>query len=215
MCGPLSLALPTREMNSQKKILSLFIYNIGRMTTYALLGFLFGILGAGFYFIGIQQQFSIFAGIILFLLALFYIIGKKHYRFSFLNGFYGFIQEKTISLIRKIRSPFGFYLFGIMNGLLPCGMIYMALAASLSLASPGESVLFMIMFGAGTIPAMLLFGFAGQWMGIKYRRLFQKATPFFVGLVAVLLIIRGLNMNTSLFHPMHAAGSEVIIPCMK
>ena len=197
MCGPLAFGLPTARMPISKKIFSLLLYNLGRVTTYASIGLLFGLLGAGFYLAGFQQQLSVISGILLLLTACIYLAGRKHYRPGFLSGFYTFIQQHIISFIGRIKTPAGFYLFGILNGLLPCGMIYMGVAAALSTGTPGESVLFMAMFGLGTLPAMLAFGISTQWVGIKYRRRLQSITPFFIVLIAVLLLVRGLSPHTT------------------
>lgn len=201
MCGPLSLALPGQGLPGRKRSLALLLYNLGRVTTYTLLGILLSLVGRGFYLVGWQQQFSVMAGIVVLLLVIFYIAGKRHYRISLLNGFYQFILQQTSAFIGKIKNPAGCYLFGLLNGLLPCGMVYIAIAATLSLSSTAGSAFFMFMFGLGTLPAMLVFNLTTTSIGVKNLPLFRRMAPFFVGLAALLLILRGLNLDIPFLSP--------------
>jgi sulfite exporter TauE/SafE len=97
------------------------------------------------------------------------------------------------------------------NGLLPCGMVYIALAATLSLPQISQSVVFMALFGAGTLPAMMLVGYAGQMIKPDVRKSFQKAVPVFIALMGVVLILRGMNLGIPFISPelTHAAGAAI------
>jgi sulfite exporter TauE/SafE len=93
------------------------------------------------------------------------------------------------------------YAAGIMNGLLPCGLVYMALAAALVSGSASNSMLFMVFFGVGTIPALLLIVNAGQLMKPSFRNKLKKMVPVISLMIGVLLVLRGLNLNIPFISP--------------
>jgi len=201
MCGPLSLALPTHHLSETKRFIALFIYQLGRIITYSLLGLLFGLLGTTIAIGGFQQEFSILLGIIILLLAILFQVRKTTLHIKWLNGFYQFIQQLIVELFKKARSPFSFLLLGMANGLLPCGMIYVAIAAAMASVNLTEGVLFMSMFGAGTLPAMLCVSYMGQMIGLPARQVMKKAVPYFVMAMAIVLILRGMNLDIPYISP--------------
>ncbi|MGB3007651.1 MAG: sulfite exporter TauE/SafE family protein [Chitinophagaceae bacterium] len=201
MCGPLSLALPTQHLSAQHKFISLLLYQIGRIITYSVFGLIFGIAGRRIYINGYQQWFSIGMGALILLLAFLYFIQQKTVHFKLLNRFYISVQNLIVRLLKSTKNSFGFLLMGMANGLLPCGMVYIAIAATLSFTSISESVGFMAMFGAGTLPAMMLVTYAGQFLKIEVRQLFRKAVPYFVMTMGLLLILRGLNLGIPYISP--------------
>src|SRR5436190_12053286 len=156
MCGPLSLALPVHHLSKTGKFLSFLLYQFGRIIIYSSLGLIFGLAGRRIYISGYQQGFSIILGVIVLVLAAMYFIQKHSVHLSFLNRFYLFVQKMMTKLLRSKANAFSFLMIGIANGLLPCGMVYIAIAATLSLTQVIHSVLFMAMFGLGTFPAMML-----------------------------------------------------------
>ena len=209
MCGPLSLALPTGHLSGTGKFFSLLLYQFGRIITYSLIGLLFGLAGRGIYISGYQQWFSITLGSIVLLLAIFYFVQKKSPHFRFFNRFYYFIQQKMGQLLRSAKGPVGFLLLGMVNGFLPCGMVYIAMAATLSLTSVGQSIFFMAAFGAGTLPAMMLVALTGQYLKPGIRNSLRKAVPVFITLMGIVLILRGMNLGIPFISPElpQAAGS--------
>ncbi len=201
MCGPLSLALPTQHLSGTRKFLSLLLYQVGRIITYSIFGLLFGLAGRSIYMAGIQQRFSILLGVIILLLSLFYFLRKTRIRLSFLDQFYIFIQQLISGLLRKAKGPAGFFLMGVANGFLPCGMVYLAVAAAISSTGISQAVAFMAAFGAGTLPAMMIVAYLGQVISLSVRRAMRKAVPYFVVIMAVVLILRGLNLGIPYISP--------------
>lgn len=201
MCGPLSLALPTQYLSKTQKFLSLLIYQFGRIITYSCFGLVFGLAGRRIYISGYQQWFSIAMGIFVLALAALYFIQKHSIHFSFLNRFYLSVQQLISNLLKRSGGPFSFLLLGLANGLLPCGLVYVAVAATLSFTEIAESVSFMAMFGAGTLPAMMLVGYAGQLVNAEARQLMRKAVPVFITLMGIILILRGLNLGIPFISP--------------
>ncbi|HUP12963.1 MAG TPA: sulfite exporter TauE/SafE family protein [Niastella sp.] len=212
MCGPLSLALPLYHFSAIKKFISLLLYQAGRVITYSLVGLLFGVAGRRLYLAGYQQTFSIATGILLLLMALLYFAGQRSIHFKAFNSFYLAIQKLVGKLLRSPRGMISFLLLGMANGLLPCGMVYIALAATLSFNEVSESVSFMAMFGLGTLPAMMLVGYAGTMISFRQRMNLKKLVPVFISLVGVLLILRGLDLGIPFISPSlpHSPGTSVI-----
>lgn len=214
MCGPIALALPRKEKGSKLDFFTgRILYNLGRVTTYLFLGVLIGFLGKGIALAGYQQTLSLLIGILLLLLVIFSInpesITQKVY---WMRGFYTFISRKLGGLLKKPNAA-SYYGIGVLNGFLPCGVVYIALLAALAAGGVGESALYMLIFGLGTFPMMLSLSLAGGWMQIKYRRALRKIMPYTIGLFAVLFILRGLNLGIPYLSPMLGETVEVKKSC--
>ncbi len=214
MCGPLSLALPTYHLSRTKKFISLLVYQFGRIITYSIIGLFFGLAGRSIYMAGFQQGFSIVMGIIVLSLALLYFISKKTIHLSFLNRFYLAVQGMIIRILKSSTGILGFFLMGMANGLLPCGMVYIAVAATLSLQQVSESVVFMALFGAGTLPVMMLAGYAGQLLKPALRRSLQNSVPVFIALMGLVLILRGMNLGIPFISPELPAAAGSTVHCI-
>lgn len=211
MCGPLALSLPFNIFSSASKWLAVLLYNLGRVSSYAAIGFLAGLLGRSFNWFGITQLLSIIFGLII-LISVF--LPKIFRKFKIILP--DFISKFQINLMRilvKQQKVLWMWVAGVMNGLLPCGLVYMALAAALVAGSVSSSILFMICFGIGTIPAMLLMISAGQLLKPSFRSKLNKMIPVISLLIGGLLILRGLNLNIPFISPYvspNLAGSNAI-----
>lgn len=212
MCGPLSLALPTRHLSRVQQFFSLLVYQLGRIITYSALGLIFGLAGRRIYISGYQQWFSIGLGSIVLAMAVLYFVQKHTLHFTFFNRFYNSIQRLIGRILKNNKGPLGFLWLGLANGLLPCGLVYVAIAATLSFSEIAESVSFMAFFGAGTLPAMMLVGMAGSIIKPEARQFMRKAVPVFVTLMGIVLILRGLNLGIPFISPSlpGSPGSAVI-----
>ena len=106
-------------------------------------------------------------------------------------------------MIRLIgQSSMGnFFLFGALNGLLPCGMVYIAIAGALSTGSVPEGIVFMSGFGLATLPAMFALGYFGYLLNLQLRNNFKKLSPYIICLIGLLLILRGLNLGIPFISP--------------
>jgi sulfite exporter TauE/SafE len=213
MCGPLSLALPVHHFSKIQKFFALLLYQFGRIVTYSVIGLLFGLAGRQIYISGYQQWFSIIIGAIILVLAALYFIRRWSARPVFLNKFYRSVQSFIVRILKSSTGPFSFLLLGLANGLLPCGMVYIAVASSLSLSSIAETVSFMSMFGLGTAPAMMLVSYAGQSLKPAWRNSLRKLTPVFISLMGALLILRGLNLGIPFISPELPHSSGISVAC--
>ena len=172
MCGPIAFALPVQLLPKHKKAFGILLYNIGRVTTYSLLGLIAGVAGK-FLLVGkFQQWFAIVFGAgILTVLAITFIF-KKSLHITPLNKLYNKLQFFIAKRIQQQGLPTLFVL-GMANGLLPCGMVFLALTGALTTASYGNSMLYMLLYGLGTLPAMFAFRrasrrLAGLWDSLSW-----------------------------------------------
>lgn len=207
MCGPIAFALPYDRSKWFPAFLSNYTYQIGRIITYALLGLIIGFIGRGFSLSGIQQPLSIAIGAIMIGVVIF-----PH--LPFLKKWSSHITLK----VGKIKSLLGLYMqkrsyralliTGLVNGLLPCGLVYMALLGSLGMSSVLNSSLFMVLFGLGTFPLMFLVGYLGNVLTATFRMRFQKVVPVLVFCIGVLFVLRGMGLGIKYVSP--AAGALTI-----
>jgi sulfite exporter TauE/SafE len=180
--------------------------------TYATLGLLFGLAGRKLYLAGLQQWFSIIAGSIMLALAIQYFIRKRPVQPSWMNGFNRIVQKAMQACLQS--KQVGAYLFlGMANGLLPCGIVYLAIAGALSTTEVYHSVLFMTVFGMGTLPAMLLLSILGLRADISFRLRIKRAMPIVITTVAVLLILRGMNLGIPFISPHLASNTAAELSC--
>lgn len=199
MCGPLVMALPLPGKAGWRRLLAVTGYNAGRLTTYGLLGFLFGLAGRRLQVAGWQQWFSIVVGAAIILWWIAARIGRQH---AFLP--FRMVQEKITRLnmyLWKRAGKTGIFLLGMANGLLPCGMVYIAVAAALTTGEVGMSTLFMVCFGLGTLPAMTGLGYFSVWFNQSVRQYCRKLVPVFTVAMGVVLILRGLNLDIPFISP--------------
>ena len=210
MCGPLSLALPLGNLTKLQRSLSLLLYHAGRILTYGMFGLIFGLAGRQIYLAGFQRWFSIVLGIVVLLLTVQYFFYRNSFQPSFLKRAYQKLQQWII-VLWKNTSRSGFFLLGIANGMLPCGMVYLAVAGALSFSKVDESVLFMILFGLGTLPALLMVIYFKSFITISVRSRMRKAIPYLMALMGVILILRGLNLGIPFISPVLDSSRAAII----
>ncbi|ODT52746.1 MAG: hypothetical protein ABS68_07605 [Niastella sp. SCN 39-18] len=213
MCGPLAMALPVHHLSHLKRFTVLLLYQFGRIVTYASLGLLFGFAGRHIYIAGFQQWFSIGIGILIFVLLILYYFYKKNVQPPFMLTFYKKIQGVIIALLQSKKNLFSYLLIGMANGMLPCGMVYVAIAAALTSTAIDQSVWFMMMFGLGTLPAMMAIGYFGTSLSFNVRAAMRKAVPYGIALMAMVLILRGMNLGIPFISPVLQSAPGVAAEC--
>lgn len=199
MCGPIALSLPLRGNSYVEKISGGILYNIGRTLTYALMGALFGAIGQGFQLIGFQQWISIIMGalmVISVLLPSLFTPIKASNIFGLTNK-----VRKGIQRLFAKRSFGGLFLIGLLNGLLPCGLVYVAIASAIGTGDFYLGIGFMVLFGLGTLPMMLGINVIGNMLSLPVRKKINKVIPFVVVIVGVLFILRGLSLGIPYISP--------------
>ena len=201
MCGPIALLIPLQRQHKGFRSLQLGAYFIGKTLAYVLMGLLFGLVGEGIFIAEYQQEFSIFAGLLMILMGLFSLL---HLRvkglgnpllkgFSLLKNALGKqLSKKTLTSSLSI---------GFLNGFLPCGLVYTALFGALAMGNWWGSMIYMTAFGVGTIPLMLLLILLGDFLPLALRRRLNQWLPLVVILVGILFILRGLGLGIPYLSP--------------
>lgn len=200
MCGPLVLTMSVSGKNTMKTAKALS-YNAGRVFTYSLLGLIFGGIGKVFLVAGFQQGFSVALGVLLLFALCFPVFSK---RFSPFQKFYQWIVyplQTRIGLGLRSNHLGTTFVVGILNGFLPCGLVYVALAGAAATSGLWQGALYMAIFGLGTTPVMFLLGVLGHHISLPFRQKLLKAVPVFIGMMALLLILRGLNLGIPYLSP--------------
>jgi sulfite exporter TauE/SafE len=203
MCGPIALALPAPNRQPGRFVAGRVAYNLGRVATYCVLGLVFGLLGQAFSVAGLQQILSVALGVAL-------LLGLLLYRGRNVSGstvvrLVTALKRPMASLLQQ-RSFVALAVLGLLNGLLPCGLVYVACAGAAATGHLLDGAGFMAAFGAGTIPMMFAISLSGSLVPIRIRLRLIKAVPVAVGLLAALLILRGLSLGIPYVSPDMSGG---------
>lgn len=187
MCSPLVMAV-TRL--TPRAILNKVLYNGGRLLTYGLLGAVAGLLGGILDLSAYQYLFSIILGGVFIIIGM---MGLKAVKIPFLTGgvmrLTAWLKGVFGSLLKQRTHGTTFFL-GALNGLLPCGLTYMALTLSLTAGGPVHGFVYMLLFGLGTVPAMLGVPWILQRMAGRLPFSISKVSTVMLLLVGILLVAR-------------------------
>jgi sulfite exporter TauE/SafE len=199
MCGALALALP--GLPSRR-----LLYHLGRVSTYATLGAGAGLLGQGLRLAGVQQSLSIASGVLILLL-----VAAPERHTSRLAAALGLSRplawvKTTLAGLFQRPSACAMYATGLLNGLLPCGLVYLALAGALSAPGVAGAAAYMASFGLGTLPLMLGLSLSGQLVPLAWRARMRQAVPYTAVLLAGLFIVRGLGLGIPYLSPQLSAA---------
>ncbi len=210
MCAPITWAVPESASSRWKWLGSKMTYNLGRVITYSLLGAVVGLAGEILSFSGLQQGLSIFAGIVLLIGA--FLIQRSSFEFPIfrpLGQLVIWVKKKMTRLImaKGWKSKLS---LGLINGLLPCGLVYVALVAAVSMGNVLGGAAYMALFGLGTIPMMLAAAIFGKVIGQKYKVRIAGMIPKFIVLLGVVFILRGLNLGIPYLSPRLSMHQEII-----
>ena len=196
MCGPLAFAVPSLKPGIGYLVLDKVLYQTGRIISYCILGALVGLIGRQLWMSGLQQGISIFTGVL--------IIAAACSRILKLSAVLG-----SSLLLKPFNKMFGYALkhkanhliIGMINGLLPCGFVYLALAGGLNMGNVALSVSYMFWFGVGTAPLMLLATIGMGFTGTLVRQRINKVIPFLMLFLGCWFVLRGMNLNIPYVSP--------------
>lgn len=197
MCGPLSLLVPVTGPTMSQRLVSRLVYNGGRLFTYVILGGLFGIFGRAFAVAGLQRWLSITAGALILLALAFSIFDFR--LFLGFNRIVAVVKSRFSQLLRN-RTLFSITSLGALNGLLPCGLVYVACAAAGATAGALSGAIYMLVFGLGTVPMLVTIAlgpgsFRLNPFGVK------RLIPIIAAIAGILLIVRGLGLGIPYLSP--------------
>jgi sulfite exporter TauE/SafE len=197
MCGPLALALPAAGNTTPGYVLGRVAYNAGRIVTYCLLGFVFGLAGRTFLLAGLQRCVSIALGATL----LFGLFASRKLALSRpVTSAVNQLKSRMSVLLRR-RSFAALAVLGLLNGLLPCGLVYVACAGAAATGGTLAGASYMTAFGIGTVPMMLAISLSGKLVPPSLRLKLVKTIPVCVFLLGTLLILRGLSLGIPYLSP--------------
>ncbi len=201
MCGPIALALPVNSESQLKVLWSRILYNIGRVITYAFFGAMFGLFGQRLSLVGLQEAASIALGAVILIAVLSPRKIKNWFAatpvYQSVNNF----VKDSFSRLSTSKGSRSFLWFGILNGFLPCGFVYVALAGAVSTGGVLNGAIFMALFGLGTFPVMLGTSVAGKYLTQGIKRRINKLIPALAVLLGVIFILRGLGLGIPYLSP--------------
>ena len=201
MCGPIAIALPVPTSSNLSFITGRILYNLGRVVTYSFLGAVLGLIGSKIALAGAQQVVSIILGIIVIVAV---ILPQKYKNYI---AQHPLTQKLTQPLKANIGALFkkgtfsAMFLIGILNGFLPCGLVYVALAGTIASGDAISGAAVMILFGLGTVPSMFAASVFGKFINIGIRTKIRKAVPVLAILLGVIFILRGMNLGIKFISP--------------
>jgi len=200
MCGPIAFSLPFDNSKGTANFLNgRVIYNLGRIITYGLLGALVGSFGSALRMAGLQQYLSMIAGGILIIAVLFGYVNKRR-QIGILtkasnavrNGFSRYYSKSTWGAMGII---------GLINGLLPCGLVITALAIALAAGTATNGFFVMLVFGLGTFPMMFVLSISRKFISALMWKKFTRWSPIFALIIGVIFVLRGANLGIPYLSP--------------
>lgn len=201
MCGPIAIALPVPNSSNISFVTGRLLYNIGRVLTYSFLGSIFGLLGSRFVIAGFQQGISITLGVIILIVVLmpskYKVKVTQHPLILKLSA----PLKESIGTLFKKGTFSSMFLIGILNGFLPCGLVYVALAGAIASGDAISGAAVMVLFGLGTIPAMFAATVFGKFINLSLRRKLNKLIPAFAIVLALIFILRGMALGIPYLSP--------------
>lgn len=201
MCGPIAMMLPVDRDNQAKKVTQIITYHLGRLTAYASIGLVFGLLGRGLFLAGMQQKLSLFIGVAMILVIL--IPERVLARHNFSKPVFVLISKvkSTLGKQFKNKSYKSLFTIGLLNGFLPCGMVYVALFGAIAMQNEVLGIVYMILFGLGTVPMMSSVVYLQSFLTVSVRNKIQKAIPYVAVAMGILFILRGLGLGIPYVSP--------------
>ena len=201
MCGPIAMMLPVDHHNATRKAFQVATYHIGRLSAYTIIGLLFGALGKGFFMAGMQQQLSIAVGILMIVFIL--VPERKLAQYNFSKPIYKVISKVKTALRKqfKNKSYSSLFTIGLLNGFLPCGMVYVALFGAIAMQSVFQGALYMALFGLGTMPLMSVVIYVNAFITPTFRNKIQTLIPYVAVCIGCLFILRGLGLGIPYISP--------------
>ena len=203
MCGPLMLALPVPPGGPARFVAGRIVYQLGRVATYCLLGVVAGLVGKSLFVAGVQQWLSIALGVALLTG---FLVSKRAVLSAPVVRVVSWLKVAMSAQLRR-RSLRSLALLGLLNGLLPCGLVYVALAGAVARGSIRSGIGYMAVFGLGTLPMMLGINLSGKLLPLAFRLWLRRAIPVGVCLLAGLLILRGLALGIPYVSPNLGSGA--------
>ncbi|TCD01113.1 sulfite exporter TauE/SafE family protein [Pedobacter psychroterrae] len=197
MCGPLAFAVPLHQPGWAALLWNKLIYQLGRIISYCLLGALVGLVGGQIWQAGFQQGVSILTGVLIIMAGCSRIFKQSMLKQTSFVSLKFFNAAFDYALKHKANH----LIIGMINGLLPCGFVYLALAGALNTKTVFEGVSYMFWFGTGTVPMMLAAAIVLSFSKLSFRNKLNKVMPYAMLLLGIWFVFRGLELNIPYISP--------------
>lgn len=199
MCGGIVVAYTSAKIEPKSSWItqtnSHLAYNFGRVATYTIMGVFFGLLGKTIAFTPATKGILFLLTGVLMVLAGLSLIGNIKFlnsaEFSISNN--RWYQNSFRKLIAS-KSLGSFFLLGMLNGLIPCGLVYSFAIFAASTASPLWGAIVMAVFGLATVPALFFLGTATRFLQQgSLRGIMMKVAALLVILYGLVTLYKGYN----------------------
>jgi sulfite exporter TauE/SafE len=197
MCGPLAFSVPVMKSGNWFLVADKLLYQVGRILAYCLLGAVIGLIGQQLWLAGIQQGVSIFSGLLIVLAAC-----SRIFKLSFSNNNNSILLGPFYKMFNyALKHKANHLIIGFINGFLPCGFVYLALAGALNTSSVGNAVSYMFWFGTGTLPLMFIATLSMGFTGTLLRQKINRVIPYMMLVLGIWFIFRGLTLDIPYLSP--------------
>ena len=207
-------------------VVDLGFYHLGRIWTYALLGFIAGLGGVTLKesaaFGGFQAVASVAISVLIILTGVVMLDVLPFFRLEKVMTGCGFARFGQARWFKSLVHSQGFiarFMLGVVMGFLPCGLVYMMLAATLALPGPGYSALGMVVFGLGTLPSLTAAVVALKMVPVRYRMHSTRVAAVLVIVVGGWMMYRSVAMGDhchdggEMHHVQAGGGSDMECKC--
>ncbi len=207
MCGPIALSLPGTENKGLAYLMGRLLYNLGRIATYSFLGGIVAMMGVAATMFAFQRWFSLGLGVVMVVLALHHygVWGK---RWAQSDNFFTRQWRRGMGRVMQIQGPAGMLALGLMNGILPCGLVYAGLFLAANSTTAWEGMAKMALFGLGTLPLMLSVSWSGKWLLGWLRQRSRMILPTTMAFLGIMFMLRGMALGIPYLSPRMEKGSN-------
>ncbi len=207
MCGPIALSLPGTAQQGGRYLLGRLLYNLGRIVTYSALGAVVAMMGVAAAMFDVQRWFSLALGVVMIALALHHygVWGKK---WAQGDNMVTRAWRRGMGRVMQIQGHAGMFALGLMNGILPCGLVYAGLFLAANSAAAWEGAAKMALFGLGTVPLMLSLSWSGKWLGGWLRKRSRMIMPTMMAFLGIMFLVRGMALGIPYLSPRMEQGSS-------
>ena len=197
MCGPLAFAVPSLKQGWLLLATDKLLYQFGRIAAYCTLGVMIGTIGQQIWLAGFQQAVSILSGVLIVMAAC-----SRVFKFSLFKNHSSLMLgpfNKAFNYALKHKA--NHLIIGFINGFLPCGFVYLALAGALNTNGIENAVGYMFWFGLGTLPLMFIATLGLGFTGSVFRRKINRVVPYLMLCIGIWFILRGMTLNIPYLSP--------------
>lgn len=177
--------------SGRSSVLSFLLYHLGRLLVYVLIGVFFGLFSSSVQLFTLQKHFAILLGILILAIFAFPRIRNRFEGWYCQSFFY---QKLKTRLTGYYSTRFRWLAAGALNGMLPCGLVYLAAAGAMISGSITGAIYSMLLFGLGTLPILVMLRVLRIYLPEVLAPLSNVTTT--IALISgVLLIVRGLTIE--------------------